>query len=602
MTDTSAGPPPPTERSATEGGGRRWLRPTVRVRVLTAVLLLAALGMALAGGTTYQVQRQAIEARMLDDLTIGVEEFRTLAQQGIDPDTGAPFQSACPLIYTALQRMALAPHEGMVGLVNGELWRVAPVTVTLRLEEDPEFLAAVTGRPPDTAVRVRELTTSRTTYRYVAIPVTAVGADSDDAGDPGGAVGDASGELSSSCLRAEQEIPGGPGDAADPEDPQAPEDDEAENGAAGAAEVAETGTGASEAPDGTSPDDATVGNEVGTLVLAVDWGGEHAELADTYRTFAVVALGALLLVGVVGWMVVGRSLLPVRELRATAQRISDSDLSDRIPVRGRDDLSDLARTVNAMLDRLEVAFSSQRRLLDDVGHELRTPLTIVRGHLELMDADDAEEVAGTRALALDEIDRMHRMVDDLVTLARVERPDFIRTRPTDVELLTDEVLEKVHALGDRVWTVDSRAGVTARIDPQRITQAWLQLAANAVKFSDAGSTVAIGSAVRDDAVHLWVRDEGAGIDPADQAHIFERFHRGRTGRRTEGAGLGLAIVKAIATAHGGSVEVDSTAGVGSTFTIILPVGPSQDDGPPDQVAQRPEDRDHRPQDQEVSGR
>lgn len=102
----------------------------------------------------------------------------------------------------------------------------------------------------------------------------------------------------------------------------------------------------------------------------------------SFQSYAVVAFGALMIIAAAGWRVVGGLLRPVRLLRDTARRITETDLSERIAVTGRDDLSDLARTVNAMLDRLQLAFGSQRRLLDDLGHELRTPLTIVRGHLE----------------------------------------------------------------------------------------------------------------------------------------------------------------------------------------------------------------------------
>jgi len=273
---------------------------------------------------------------------------------------------------------------------------------------------------------------------------------------------------------------------------------------------------------------------------------------------------------VVGWVVAGRLLAPLRLLGATARRISDSDLSDRIPTSGHDDLSELTRTVNAMLDRLETAFDSQRLLLDDAGHELRTPLTILRGHLELLDPDDPADTAATRGLALDEVDRMHRLVDDLVTLAKAERPDFVRLAPVDVGRLTDDVLDKARTLGDRRWSIDERTPASALLDAQRITQALLQLAANAVKFSADGTTIAFGSALRDGRIRLWVRDEGHGVSPEDSARIFERFARGQAGRGVEGSGLGLPIVTAIAEAHGGTIHLDSGPGRGSTFTLDLP--------------------------------
>ena len=256
------------------------------------------------------------------------------------------------------------------------------------------------------------------------------------------------------------------------------------------------------------------------LVFVHDRSAEHEELTATYRTYAVVSLASLLLIGVVGWVVAGRLLAPLRLLGATARRISDFDLSDRIPTSGHDDVSELTRTVNAMLDRLETAFDSQRLLLDDAGHELRTPLTILRGHLELLDPADASDTAATRALALDEVDRMHRLVEDLVTLAKAERPDFVRLAPVDLGRLTDDVLDKARALGERRWGIDERTSATGWIDAQRITQALLQLAANAVKFSADGTTIAFGSAVRNGRVRLWVRDEGQGVSPEDAERIF----------------------------------------------------------------------------------
>ena len=310
------------------------------------------------------------------------------------------------------------------------------------------------------------------------------------------------------------------------------------------------------------------------LVRAFDMDAEFASVNRTYTTFALVGLGALLLVGGVTWLVAGRLLEPVAWLRHTAERVGQEDLSRRIPVRGRDDLSALTVTVNSMLDRLEAAVRDQRTLLDDVGHELRTPITIVRGHLELMDAGDPADVAATRALAIDELDRMRLLVDDLLVLATAGRPDFVRPVPTDVGRLTDETLEKARGLGERRWHLDELADVTVDLDPHRITQAWLQLAANAVQYSEPGTQVGLGSRASADAVALWVRDRGVGIDPADHDVILGRFGRARSTSDADdhhdGAGLGLAIVTSIARAHGGRVEVESTPGEGSTFTIVLP--------------------------------
>ncbi|MFT4217107.1 MAG: HAMP domain-containing sensor histidine kinase [Micropruina sp.] len=315
-------------------------------------------------------------------------------------------------------------------------------------------------------------------------------------------------------------------------------------------------------------------NAHGALVQTFDMRAEHAVLRATYGTYALVAVGSLAVVGFVIWLLVGRLLQPIRLLRTTAEDITEHDLTRRIPVHGNDDLSALTRTVNAMLDRLDAAMGSQRQLLDDVGHELRTPVTIVRGHLELMDADDSDDVRATRVLSLDELDRMGRLVDDLLTLAKAERSDFIQPHLTDIGRLTDETLEKARGLAPRRWLLDDLVDVEAVLDPQRVTQAWLQLASNAVKYSPPEAPIALGSAVRGNELWLWVRDRGVGISPEDRELVLSRFGRGANAPlRADGAGLGLAIVDKIVTAHGGRVDIESILGEGSTIALVLPLQP-----------------------------
>ncbi|MFT4295602.1 MAG: HAMP domain-containing sensor histidine kinase [Micropruina sp.] len=315
--------------------------------------------------------------------------------------------------------------------------------------------------------------------------------------------------------------------------------------------------------------------QTGALVQTFDMRAEEDLLKATYGSYALVALGSLGMVGFLIWLLVGRLLQPIRLLRTTAEDITEHDLSRRIPVHGSDDLSALTRTVNAMLDRLNAAIGSQRQLLDDVGHELRTPVTIVRGHLELMDADDADDVRTTRALAVDELDRMGRLVDDLLTLAKAERSDFIQPQPTDIGRLTDETLEKARGLAPRRWLLDELADVEVALDPQRVTQAWLQLASNAVKYSPGEAPIALGSAVRGSELWLWVRDQGVGISPEERDLVLARFGRGADAPlRADGAGLGLAIVDKIVTGHAGRVDIESVVGRGSTIALVLPLQPT----------------------------
>jgi two-component system, OmpR family, sensor kinase len=313
--------------------------------------------------------------------------------------------------------------------------------------------------------------------------------------------------------------------------------------------------------------------QVGSYVVAIATARDQQVILAGARQYALVALGSLVLVGLVGWLVAGQLLRPLRLLRAAAERISHTDLSLRIPVSGRDDVTELTRTVNAMLDRLDSAFSDQQRFLDDAGHELRTPVTVVRGHLEVLDVHDPREVAEVRDLALDELDRTGRLIGDLTLLAKARRPDFVHLGPVDLARLTGDVAGKASALGPRRWTVEARADVVIHGDEQRLTQALLQLAGNAVKHTGDGDEIAIGSSVSRSQVRLWVRDQGPGVAAADAERIFERFGRADSARDRdqEGSGLGLAIVTAIAEAHGGRVLLDSRPGHGATFTLAFPV-------------------------------
>jgi two-component system, OmpR family, sensor kinase len=310
----------------------------------------------------------------------------------------------------------------------------------------------------------------------------------------------------------------------------------------------------------------------GTLVIIHFLLDEHAELNRTLRTYTIVsvlALGIMLLIA--SWQS-GRLLAPLRTLRETTEEITETDLARRLPETGHDDITALTRTVNGMLARLEMAFEGQRQFLDDAGHELKTPLTVLRGHLELLDADDPEEVAEIRELLLDEIDRMARLVGDLTLLAKSDRPDFLTSSPVSVERLTHTLLAKARGLAERDWQIDATAEGIVSLDEQRITQAIPQLADNAVKHTDTGDTIAIGSELDARSVRLWVRDTGPGVPQSDRAHIFERFGRGVVQSEDEGFGLGLSIVAAIVHAHHGEVTVADEGPPGARFVITLPAG------------------------------
>ena len=456
----------------------------------------------LAGLVASSLQDLRLEARIDADLDASAQEFRVLAEVGVDPETGEPFSSPADLVRTAMERIIPARHEGVLGFVGGDMAYTSR-GADLSLEDDEGLLAQLEPLVTGERAVVETIETPTTTYRVAVVPVR----------------------------------------------------------------TAADGTLAEEADDASPAFDS-----VASLVLAYDLTAETRTFREVFLIYAAVALVALALVGVVGWVVAGRLLRPVRVLAAGARRIGREDLSERVPVEGSDDMADMTQSVNEMLARLEASFASQEALIGDVSHELRTPLTVIRGHLELMDASDPADAAEVRALVLDEVARMNRVVGDLSLLASVDRPDFVSRGPVDVGLLTDAVLERASTLGDRRWHVEERASDTIEADRERLTQAWLQLLANAVKFSEDGSTIALGSAVDADQARLWVTDHGVGIDPADQDRIFERFERA-AGTPAPGSGLGLPIVRAIARAHGGDATVASRPGSGATFTIAIPIPP-----------------------------
>lgn len=301
------------------------------------------------------------------------------------------------------------------------------------------------------------------------------------------------------------------------------------------------------------------GQRRGAFVVTADLEHERAEVAEAVRVAGGIGFGMVVLVSVLAYAAVGRILAPLRTLGSTARSIgSTDDLTRRIDVRGNDDIAELGHLFNAMLDRLEAAFALQREFVSDAGHELRTPITIIRGHLELFDGDPE-----TARIVADELDRMSRFVEDLLTLAKSERPDFLMLSELDLDLLTEDLMAKAERLGPREWTLTATGAGLLRGDRQRLTQAVMNLAHNAVQHTSEGDVIVLGSAHDGDTARIWVADSGPGVRAEDRERIFERY-------AGDGTGLGLAIVRTIATAHGGRVELESEEGKGARFTIVLP--------------------------------
>lgn len=310
------------------------------------------------------------------------------------------------------------------------------------------------------------------------------------------------------------------------------------------------------------------GDDEVLFVMAYDLNAELAEINEPARAYLVASGIMIVLIVAAGALAAGRLLRPLRQMRETAERVSGQSLTERLPIEGRDDVSELARTMNDMLDRLDQALDSQRQLLSDVRHELRTPITIVRGHLELMDPADPADVRETQELAIDELDRMSTLVQDLSEAASLHGASPVRVEPTDVPDLLSQIVRKARAIEGATVTEGPVVSAVVPLDPGRVTQAVLQLTQNGVTHG--GGRLVIGSRIVDGALEIWVRDFGPGVHVEARERVFERFHReDATGR---GSGLGLNIVQVIARAHGGSARViDPYDGPGAVFVLSFPL-------------------------------
>lgn len=294
----------------------------------------------------------------------------------------------------------------------------------------------------------------------------------------------------------------------------------------------------------------------------------------------------LLLVSLGGWFLAGRTITPVTRISRTMQRINAESLDQRLPVSDAgDEISELAETINELLARLQDSFRKIRQFSGDASHELRTPLTILKGETEvaLRWAKTAEEYRNVLLSNLEEINRMERIIEDLLQLANSDAGEL---RMSLGELsLSDLILEvymqsRTLAEGRRLdiqLKVDADREIRIRGDALRLRQMFLNLLVNALKYTHDPGRIELVLASEGETAVVKVIDSGIGIPAAQQPYIFDRFYRvdEARNRAVGGAGLGLSIVRWIIQAHHGSIEVESAPGRGSTFTVTLPLA-----GPP----------------------
>lgn len=320
--------------------------------------------------------------------------------------------------------------------------------------------------------------------------------------------------------------------------------------------------------------------QIGTLQLATDLSLVDRILNLLVTVLLMGSVIAMAVAGVIGWLTTRRALSPLKSVTETALRISRADdLSRRISYQGPpdDEVGQLIHAFNQTLHRLENLFNSQRRFLADVGHELRTPLTVIKGNVDLMKRFGAADEESLLSIE-NEVDRLTRMVGDLLLLAQAESGKLpLDNRIVELDTLLLEVLNQMNVLAR--GQVQLRLGDIDQVqvcgDQDRLKQVLMNLVGNAINYTPQGGIVTLGLGKVDHQSHLTIQDTGQGIPKEDLPHVFERFYRGEKSRTRsrdgKGFGLGLSIAYWIVRNHGGRIEVESTEGEGSTFSVWLPL-------------------------------
>ncbi len=311
--------------------------------------------------------------------------------------------------------------------------------------------------------------------------------------------------------------------------------------------------------------------------------GQSYQFAQTVEkelaTSLFVGLPVLLLAAAIaGYFLMRGALAPVEAMINAAETYTFNEPHKRLPtVDIEPRIEALGQALNRMLDRLDSAYSHVSRFSADAAHELRTPLTIIRGELELVATGDKRPEDIERALsnALEEMTRLSALVDNLITLSRMESLWGKRAHAAvDLKVLAEETIDQINLLAvEKQISLTRPRGPNAVVagDRERLKQILVNLIDNAIKYTRDGGEVSVEVGIEGENGFVTVEDSGIGIDPAHQDRVFDRFYRVSPDRGEIGAGLGLAIVKSICQAHGGTVSLRSVPELGSCFTVEIPL-------------------------------
>lgn len=333
---------------------------------------------------------------------------------------------------------------------------------------------------------------------------------------------------------------------------------------------------------------APLTDSTGHIYGVVQVGEPLAPLAETLQdivlTLFAIAPFALLLSAAGSYWLAGRTFRPILRLTRTAREIEAEDLHRRVPVpAARDEVRDLALTLNGMIARLERAFAQQRRFVADASHELRTPVAAIRSMTDVALAEAAasrEELIATMGDVNAEAERLGHLISDLLALARADESQaMLDSEPVRLDILAAEATAVAEPLAaERGLTLEVLASeeVVVQGDETRLTQVAMNLIDNAIRYTDRGGRVVVRVMEHGGQACLSIADTGIGIAAEHLPLLFERFYRVDPARlrADAGSGLGLAIVDWVVRAHGGTVEVESEVGRGSSFTVTLPLAPT----------------------------
>jgi heavy metal sensor kinase len=303
------------------------------------------------------------------------------------------------------------------------------------------------------------------------------------------------------------------------------------------------------------------------------------QLESVERILYMGLPATLLVAGIGGFLLARRSFAPVVEMSNQAKRISATNLQERLNVRNpRDELGRLAAVFNELLSRLDRSFENMREFTADASHELRTPLAVIRGEADVALSQEREAVEYRETLAIiqDEARRLSRLVDDMLALARADAAqqqlqleDFYLNDLLEETCRTMQVLAMSKSIA---LTLDVTDDVTFHGDEDLLRRLIVNLLDNAIRYTPSGGAVSVKLASEANTLRIIVSDTGVGIPAESAPFVFDRFYRVHKARSRAdgGSGLGLAIAMWVAEAHEGSIEVTSTPGHGSTFTVSLP--------------------------------